>query len=97
MFDEQSIFILAEGITFTEIEENGKKEIVFYHGENEHYYSLNAMASEIFLLLMEGKNIGEVIDYIMNNFKVANRDLVKNDVEDLVKDLLEEKILEKSV
>ena len=93
MFNDSTKFKLNDFITFSEIDEKGRKEVIFYHGENETYYSLNAMGSNIFNLIYEKNfSFGEIVENILNEYK-ASEETIRGDVESIIKDLLEEKII----
>ncbi len=93
MFKGNARFKLNDFITFSEIEEKGRKEIVIYHGDNENYYSLNAMGSNIFKMIHENNmSFAEIVKKILDIFK-ADKTTVEKDVESIIKDLIDEKII----
>ncbi|MCD6579700.1 PqqD family protein [bacterium] len=93
MFDDNAKFKLNDFITFSEIEENGKKEIVIYHGDNETYYSLNAMGTNILKMIHEDNlTFSQMVKDITGVYKV-DENIAQKDVESMIKDLIEEKII----
>ena len=81
---------LPEYITYSKVD----GEIVIFHGENNHYYSLNSVGSSIFRKVEQGKNEAEIFEELKIEYRVEDEDALLEDVEEILLDLLSEGIIE---
>ena len=81
---------LPEYITYSKVD----GEIVIFHGENNHYYSLNNVGSSVFRKVEQGKSKSEIFEELINEYRVEDEDALKEDVEEILLDLISEGIIE---
>lgn len=74
------------------IMENIGDTITIFDPDHSQLYTLNEVASGIFTLIKKNKNIPEIIDYIVETYKISEK-TAKKDVFSLIKQLQEQKIL----
>jgi hypothetical protein len=90
MDTNRRIIILLKDTAFRAVD----NEAVILHLESGNYYSINHVGKRMFELLQNGIcDVDELIAKIASEYKVDSA-LVKNDIEELLNDLVREKLIE---
>jgi heterodisulfide reductase subunit A-like polyferredoxin len=92
MFKQNLRFRIDDDAMFTRLDD----ETIIYNNKTSYYYTLNEVGSEIFKLISDDLAFGEIVKTIYDNHKTdISIDVVKNDVFEILNDLLSEKIIVK--
>ena len=92
MFKQNVKFKIDDDAMFTRLDD----ETIIYNNKTSYYYTLNEIGSEIFKLISDDLTFGEIVKTIYENHKTdIGIDTVKNDVFEILNDLIEEKIIKK--
>lgn len=78
------------------IEQRSGEDLVLFHLESGHYYSLNELGARVWELCDSTRPLAEIVDLLETEYDVSREKLL-NDVGMLVKGLLENNLLEAGV
>ena len=78
---------ISDNITCREVD----GEMILLDMDTESFFGLDAVASDIWKHLQQGKTLRETYDVLLRNYNVEPERL-KNDLEDFVKNLIEHKL-----
>lgn len=80
--------INTEKIMYSPLEDKG----VLFDAENNEYYSLNKTMYKVFLGLLEGKSVDEIVDMFRAEYDISEEDC-KSEIQKAINIFNEKKIL----
>jgi hypothetical protein len=87
---EGQVFRVPEEVLFQEV----SGETVLLDLESESYFGLDEIGTRVWLLLNEGKSVGQMVDVLLEEYEVE-RATLEGDVDELLGELAEAGLIKK--
>jgi hypothetical protein len=81
---EDQVFCIPEEVLFQEV----SGETVLLDLESESYFGLDEIGTRVWVLLNEGKSVGQMVDVLLEEYEV-DRATLEGDVDELLGELIE--------
>lgn len=87
--DSEKHFLVSKDVLFQEV----SGEIVLLDLDSENYFGLDEVGARIWMLLKEGKSASQMVDVLLEEYRV-DRQTLERDTEKLLTALLEAGLVE---
>jgi hypothetical protein len=87
---EDQVFCIPEEVLFQEV----SGETVLLDLESESYFGLDEIGTRVWVLLNEGKSVGQMVDVLQEEYEVE-RVTLEGDIDELLGELAEAGLIKK--